>query len=261
MSTRPTRRGMMLFAAALPFSGCATPSGETKPNAIPADALESGDFLFPRNPRANVPYIVRPDQSESEDRAAWEATRAEFLARAAAGRTDLTPAEVKQFRSMTYEQFRNIYDGEPANLEGKGGRISVGHVAIVIRDGANLDVVEALWGDIGKVIRRPYSQFAAAHVDDSIWHARLKNRPAEDRHAMAIEAAKYVGRPYDFWNFNLNNDAGFYCSKLVWLAAWRALKLTVDGNPNPRRSLWFSPKQLLRQPTLDVLVSPGPYLT
>ncbi len=56
--------------------------------------------------------------------------------------------------------------------------------------------------------------------------------------------------PYDFWNFDLDDDRAFYCSKLAWMAIFRSLKFAVDGNVNPRRSFLFSPKQLLYAPTI-----------
>jgi len=76
---------------------------------------------------------------------------------------------------------------------------------------------------------------------------------------MAKEASKYIGRPYDFWNFDLNSDIGFYCSKLVWLATYRSLKFAIDGNANSHRIFWFSPKQLLYTRRVIILLDQGSY--
>jgi hypothetical protein len=47
-----------------------------------------------------------------------------------------------------------------------------------------------------------------------------------------------------FWNFDLADASDFYCSKLAWLSVRDALSFAIDGDENPRRRFWFSPKQL-----------------
>ena len=79
---------------------------------------------------------------------------------------------------------------------------------------------------------------------------------------------KQLGKPYEFFNFDLNDDSGFYCSKLAWMSVWRATSraaqrapVAVDDNPNPRRSFfdWFSPKQLVNARRVTLLHKPGDY--
>jgi uncharacterized protein YycO len=89
-----------------------------------------------------------------------------------------------------------------------------------------------------------------------VWLGRLRGYDAQQRAGLAAEALKHVGKPYDFWNFDLDEDSGFYCSKLAWLAIYRALGFAVDGRTNPRRVLWFSPKQFLRLKAVEKLFEP-----
>jgi uncharacterized protein YycO len=79
------------------------------------------------------------------------------------------------------------------------------------------------------------------------------------RAEIAIEARRYVGRPYNFWNFDLADDTAFYCSKLAWLAIYRALGFPIDGVAEPKRSFWFSPKQFLYLKTIARMHDPGIY--
>jgi uncharacterized protein YycO len=92
-----------------------------------------------------------------------------------------------------------------------------------------------------------------------VWLGRVKKISSSYRAKIAIEAKKYIGRPYDFWNFDLNDERGFYCSKLAWMCMFRALGLVIDGNPDPKRFFWFSPKQLLYVNRVARLFDPGPY--
>jgi hypothetical protein len=73
------------------------------------------------------------------------------------------------------------------------------------------------------------------------------------------EASKYIGRPYDFWNLDLADTSAFYCSKLVWLAIRYGLGFDIDGDSNPKRAFWFSPKQLINEPGIELIVNPEPY--
>jgi uncharacterized protein YycO len=79
-----------------------------------------------------------------------------------------------------------------------------------------------------------------------------------------VKAAQaQIGKPYDFFNFDLNDDSGFYCSKLVWQCLWRTAKVAADDNPDPQRGKWFppwfSPKALIGAKRVAVLHKPGEY--
>ena len=57
----------------------------------------------------------------------------------------------------------------------------------------------------------------------------------------------------------MNDDTGFYRSKLAWMSAFRSLHVAVDDDLNPKRAFWFSPKQFLYVPRMTRLIDPGPY--
>jgi uncharacterized protein YycO len=118
-------------------------------------------------------------------------------------------------------------------------------------------VIEALWAP--GVVRQRYQEWISARSGEVVWHGRLKGAGQQDRSRIAAEAKNYLSKPYDFWNFNLADVSGFYCSKLVWLAVMRSLSIAVDGNPNPTRLFWLSPKQLLYADLVDRLFDPGDY--
>jgi uncharacterized protein YycO len=76
-------------------------------------------------------------------------------------------------------------------------------------------------------------------------------------------AVSQLGKPYDIFNFHLDDDRGFYCSKLVWMSAWRGAKFAVDENPDPNRGNrfppWFAPKALIAAKRVTLLHNPGEY--
>jgi hypothetical protein len=39
-----------------------------------------------------------------------------------------------------------------------------------------------------------------------VWLGRVRNLAASQRAKIPIEAKKHVGKPYDFWDFDLNDD-------------------------------------------------------
>src|SRR5262249_9633198 len=139
-----------------------------------------------------------------------------------------------------------------------GGGIYVGHVGLVEIDGDRVPwVIEALMAN--GVVRSKYDDWLRGRPGEIVWHGRVRQLDATQRAAIAIEAKKHLGKPYNFWNFDLNDDAAFYCSKLVWLSIWRSLAIPIDGGQNPKRVFWFSPKQLLYAPTVARLHDPGAY--
>jgi uncharacterized protein YycO len=258
-----TRR-LTLLGAAATLAACQTvpkPRDEVR-NDLSEDTLQSGDLIFPRRPGARVIYkSASPSPRLSNERSLWEAGKAQALASGKAGRMDLREGDMKRLRATTYDDFLQDYSA-PATAPGDGLSalgLTTGHVAIVVRDGDRLDVVEAVTSNLNRVDRRPYRAFAEEHRPDMLWQARLKGCTGQERDAFARSAASHTGKPYDFFNFDLTDDSSFYCSKLVWLAAWRSLGRAVDGDPNPRRGLWFSPKKLLNLSALEKIVVPGRY--
>jgi uncharacterized protein YycO len=68
-----------------------------------------------------------------------------------------------------------------------------------------------------------------------------------------------VGAPYRFFNFDLGDTSGFYCSKLAWYCIKSATGTAPDDNANPRRILWYSPKRLMKSHHVTLLRNPGNY--
>ncbi|MGR4928240.1 YiiX/YebB-like N1pC/P60 family cysteine hydrolase [Bradyrhizobium sp. CAR08] len=223
--------------------------------------FQSGDFLWPKKPGVFVPYDAGPPRPVDADKAKWIEERDRFIADVASKAPYFTPAQTERMRKLTYEDFHEKYTGTRKSgnaTYSAGGPIYVGHVAIIDIDQAGAPwIIEALWGK--GVIRRPYSDWTTERAGEVVWLGRLAKLSSADRARIPDEARKYIGKPYDFWNFNLNDDTGFYCSKLAWLAAFRSLKIAVDDDLNPKRAFWFSPKQFLYVTRMTRLINPGPY--
>jgi Permuted papain-like amidase enzyme, YaeF/YiiX, C92 family len=230
--------------------------------ALPRSAtFESGDFVWPKKPGVFVPYTQGVNRDPKRDQEIWEKEKREFINRAAKD-TYLTERQIDSIRRLDYREFLARYhaDQRPDNpgVYSSGGGLYVGHVGIVeVSATGEIDVIEALW-DQG-VVRQSYKKWLADRAGEIVWHGRLAQRSNADRERISVECTKHIGRPYEFWNFDLNDDRGFYCSKLVWLSVFRALQLAIDANPNPKRDFWFSPKKLLYLPTIDRLHDPGAY--
>jgi hypothetical protein len=262
-----TRRMALSGLACVPFSfGVArsqTIIDSTPPLPQPS-LFEAGDLLWPKKPGVFVPYNQRVGTDVESDRQIWEREKNDFLKRAANGETSLTREQIAEITSLDYREFVARYNGDQKKNEpgvySSGGGLYVGHVALIDFNSAGQPIViEALWGK--GVVRSTYKEWIEGRPGEVVWLGRLRDHPKSDRAAISAVAATFIGRPYNFWDFNLNDDSGFYCSKLVWLSIFRRLGFAVDGDPNPRRGFWFSPKQLLNLPTIQKLHDPGPYAT
>ena len=247
----------------LPFERL-TAADESAVSPRPDPALfQSGDFVWPKVPGAFVPYDAGSARSAAEDQARWEAERKRYID-ALRARPDLDSTDrerIKVLSQMTYRDFLAVYEGNqtlgvPGAYSGSG--FYVGHVGILdIDSNGKAWVIEAVLG--AGVRRVVYDEWLNARPKQMVWLGRLRQLSPQARASIVPEATKYIGKPYDFWNFDLNDDSGFYCSKLVWLATFRSLHFAVDGVDRPKRVLWFSPKQLLYCKTVDRLHDPGPY--
>ncbi len=265
---------MVLIAAGL--AGCSEePEGPALPHPDPA-TFESGDLLWPALPGAPIPYFTREANgadAESE-RAAWEAEKRRFIESARASGDPEQQALADELEPLTFEEFRARYfqaeDPQSRELAPRAvGLPQVGHVAIVEVDASgNRWVVEAIPKGETRydalysrfpdgVVRMTYADWAEIHKDYNVSHGRVKDRPAAERAAIVTEAKQFLGRDYWFWSFDLSDEEAFYCSKLVWLSAWKAMGLALDGNPDFKRRFWVSPKQLINAPTIDVLYRAG----
>lgn len=261
------RRNFIAIVAGIGLSGgleslAAQESLSDPPLPNPAN-FQSGDFLWPKKPGAFVPYrsVVAADPVEDEEER-WLREKREFIKRARNGSTYLNSEQLNNLEKMSFREFYSRYAGDQKpgipGAYSSGNGIYVGHVAILHIDSAKVIwVIEALWGK--GVVRSRYADWLRSRPGEIVWQGRVRNLEPEQRRLIATEAELHIGRPYDFWNFDLNSPDGFYCSKLVWLSIWRSLHFAIDGNSNPQRDFWFSPKQLLYSKTIARIFDPGPY--
>jgi uncharacterized protein YycO len=256
------RLGLMVVATTLLATNWSY--GQENPQFPAANILQTGDLIWPKKAGAIVPYTSQPGEAQNSDASQWETEKQKYLAelRKNPTPTDEETQRYSALQTMTYKDFVEQYlrgtdAGRSAPLG--TGNFSVGHVGIVqIQDGTPT-VVEAM---IGFGVRRlTYAEWTKERPGELVWLARLKNLSAEKRAAVAQVAANYIGRPYLFWNFNLGDDAGFYCSKLAWLSIFKGAGFAADDNANMHRVLWYSPKQLMRSSHLQFIVNPGNYGT
>jgi hypothetical protein len=228
-------------------------AGPVRPTA---DQLQDGDLLFPRPPHAWIPYLSNA-ATPAADQQAYEAAKRAFLAARPKTTAYFRPEDYERIRQLSYADFRSRYDHVERErfvpILPLGANFSVGHVAIVGRSGHDAPYIVEAWLGAGKVIKHPFAEWDARFARQYVFQGRFKALTPAQRTAFRAEAEKQVGARYDFWNFNLNDDSGFYCSKLVWLAAFRALRLAVDGNSDPERVIWFSPKQQFNCASVDHL--------
>jgi Permuted papain-like amidase enzyme, YaeF/YiiX, C92 family len=242
-------------------SAGATPEPAKRTGSPLAETLQSGDLLWPKKPNSIIPYNASSSESGPSDEAQWSKERDQYLAGLAANPA-LSPADRQRFellKDMSYRKFLAVFgEGEaPQGPSPYGGLLGVGHTAIVRVHGGKVTIVEAVWS-IG-VREIAYVDWVAQRQGEWIWHGRLKDVSAEKRAEVAERAAEQIAKPYNFWNFDLADESGFYCSKLAWLSILKATKLAADDRPDPKRLLWLSPKQLLLSTHLTMLQDPGKY--
>jgi hypothetical protein len=223
--------------------------------------LQAGDFVWPKKPGGYVPYNSGSGEDPQEDERRWLAEREVFVAKGL-WPNQFKQNEIEQLRKLSFREFYSRYAGDQIpdtpGVYASGSGVYVGHVGIIeIDDQQEAWVIEALWGK--GVVRHPYKEWIKERPGEVVWQGRVRDRSLEQRKDIASKAKNYLGRPYDFWNFDLSDSSAFYCSKLAWLAIYEAMHFPIDGNPEPKRSFWFSPKQLLYLKTIARLHDPGPY--
>lgn len=235
------------------------PTGDATP---PPQLLQAGDLIWPKPPDVFIPYLVQVPEGSTGNPAQWEHEKDHYLASLAAKPT-LSPTErtrYKTLQEMSYSDFAEQYFAplpiRDSSLS-RGGIVYVGHVGIIQIENTQPIVVEAMSG-IG-VQQVPYTTWIGSRPGQLFWVSRLKDISSEKRAAIATAAEHYLGRPYNFWNFNLKDDSCFYCSKLAWLAIDETTGIPPDDNPNGDRVLWYSPKQLHGSPHLESIYSSGSY--
>ncbi len=240
------------------------------PNAA---TFRTGDLLWPKRRGAIVPRTRSLAATPNLEQREWEAARQQLLANPDA--SGLSSEVAERLKAMSYEDFERVYFSAqtPAasgtrSLNAAGHIISVGHVGLIEVDGSGIPyVVEATPhspdGSRGGVLRVRYADWLKPFTDVQVWHGRFRDLDAAATQRIADVARSQLGKPYDFFNFNLIDDRGFYCSKLVWFSVWRAARIAADDNPDPNRGNrfppWFSPKALIGASRITMLHSPGDY--
>ena len=247
-----TRRRFLAGTAALAYAGCTT-HALAQPKVPDQATLQSGDLLWPKPPGVIVPYSA--SDSPVDEEARWKQERDAFIAAASAANAGPAAKEAAEaLGDMSFRQFQTRYlgdqDSSAITPQGAALPIYVGHVAIVVveRDGSRSVVEAVMKGQAatpGTVRKVPDTKFLERRAEDDVWHGRFM-RSAAERAAVAAVAEGQVGKVYDFFNFDLADASGFYCSKLVWYAAHRALKIALDDRSGTFRFPWFSPKQCMR---------------
>lgn len=226
--------------------------------------LQTGDFIWPKRPGEFVPYNSGTVSPYDVEKMLWLEERRRFIDKVRADQR--SPLSLRQLATdlegMDFSEFIALYQadsspGSPREYGGGASVLYVGHVGIIAFDGSTPTVIEAVWGK--GVQQIPYDAWLKGREGAWVWHGRIFNRSNSDRANIAEAASKYVGKPYNFWNFDLADPASFYCSKLCWLAVRDALTFPIDDNSEPRRGFWFSPKQMLKARRIEKLFSPGSY--
>jgi hypothetical protein len=246
---------------ATPPSWSATAAVRKTSAAPPSAELQAGDLLWPKKPGDVILFNAEPGKADKDDAVLWRQERDAYLETLRKA-SNPTPEERERYvalQSMTYEEFSARYlddrsPGEPATF-GTGDPY-VGHVAIVDLENGKPVVIEAVLKGVRRIA---YADWLRERSGDLIWWARLKGVPRDRRAAVAKAAAANVGKPYDFWDFNLLDTTGFYCSKLAWYSIWTGAGISPDDDTNPKRVLWYSPKRLMRSPHVELLANPGSY--
>lgn len=245
------------------------------PNAA---TFRTGDLVWPKKKRATVPTTrsLGAPSAPTQERSEWETARQQLLADPTAA--GITPEVAERLRTMSYEEFERVYfsvqaqpsGGHPQtrSFGGAGTTVSVGHVGLIEVDRSGTPhVVEATPhrpdGSRAGVIRMRYDEWLKGYNNIQVWHGRFSGLETAASRRVVDVALGQLGKPYDFFNFNLNDDRGFYCSKLVWMSVWRAAQIAPDDNPDPRRGNrfppWFSPKALIGASRVSMLHNPGEY--
>ena len=223
--------------------------------------FRAGDLLWPRKPQYYIPYGTQPMGSLKKDKAKWEREKQVFVEQVKKDprSTEYDRALASRLKELSFEQFhaRYIGDGE-GELSAQGWIPYVGHVAMLFFKNDTPWVVEAIPGQVRTIA---YTDWLSERGHEYIWHGRVGNLTDEQRLSVVAEALQQDQKPYEFWNFNLADGIGFYCSKLVWHAMFRAVGLALDDDPEPRRFFWYSPKQMIKSRHIQILYSPGDYAT
>lgn len=219
--------------------------------------------MWPKTPGKRIYYNETPGVDEDEDRRNWDIDRSLFLDSFSAAGEVFPSHVIDEIRSMTYDVFVRLFSiarGAAAKVRQEAIErfpYESGHVAIIDIDKSTQRafVIEAIKGT--GVSISSYDSWSEHRSKQQIWHGRIKNLSLGDGARFAAAARSHIGKPYWLWSCWLDNDRHFYCSKLVWLSAMKAIERPLDGISSSYRFPWVSPAQILYGGSIDILHSPG----
>lgn len=260
------REACLSFAAAVasPILASAQSPRPTRPNQA---TFQPGDFLWPKPKDGFV--VFGADDSFDREKLQWSREKDDLI-KALFSKPILSEHETEILQAVSNLSFEEFYaqyvEGQKEGTYQPYGSVAgFGHVAIVSKTGAvGTTIVEARPPQ--GVRELDYATWLQSRPNDLVYHGRLLEAPLAEREApllkrqeIASRALSYLNAPYNLWNFNLADDRSFYCAKLVWLCVYRVSTMPLDGNPNPMRKGWLSPKQLLQSDLVTVLFAPVSY--
>jgi uncharacterized protein YycO len=235
--------------------GC--PGRESRPDP---STFETGDIIWPRQPWIFIPYNSAPTGNYESDKAGWEREKQDFVIRIQqdSNATEHDRAVAAELQSLTFEEFRARFlkGTEEVDVTASGWLPWIGHVAMIYVKEGRPWIIESTFGGVRM---EPYEDWLKHRGKSLIWHGRVKGMDAAARARLAEEAVKQLKKPYEFFNFNLLDDHGFYCSKFAWYLIRKSMGVAVDDDPEPRRKFWLSPKQLIHSRHVQLLANPTSY--
>jgi hypothetical protein len=236
--------------------------------------FEAGDFIWPAKEGAFIPFLEPGGGGIEAQRQEWETQRQVFLDEARRSGDPEKLAAAERIARTSFEDFYALYYEDASPDAARRFSLSlpeVGHCAILDIDSAGMpQVIEAMPKDNKRyesiytrfpngVVTSSYASWIAEHKDYRVWHGRLDGFAQPDRARIAEQARTYLGRDYWFWSFDLADETDFYCSKLLWISAWRTLGVSLDGDNSTARNFWVSPKRLINAKAIVRLHSPGTF--
>ncbi len=199
----------------------------TSPVQLPDPKLfQSGDFVWPKKPGVYVPYISGRPADAAADEASWLSERDRFVADAGRKAPYFTPQAIDRMRNLSFREFYAEYGGaqkpDTPGVYARGGGLYVGHVGVIEVDASQTPwVIDAMDGQ--GVARHTYTDWLAGRPGEMVWLGWVAQHSEAERAKISTEAKTQLGKPYDFWNFDLGDDTAFYCSKLAWWAIFKSL--------------------------------------
>jgi len=257
-------------------SGCGAITTPSLPD--PAE-FKDGDIIWPKKPGTMVPYFTAGDTGVYEDsKKRWEDEKEKFIQsiRDNPNVSDYERKAAEQLEKTSFEEFMALYFGEGAdwrayafNYHGDSTElrqygfdfplpIHIGHVGMIFIKNGVPWVVDAVLPWVRIV---SYADWLKQYQGASVWHGRFKNLNPENNYEEIVKkACEQKDRPYSLFNRNLDDEREFYCSKLIWFSVFKVTGIALDGDSNPERLFWYTPKQLMNsEEHIKMIHNPGDY--